>query len=174
MWLNDAMITNTCYKAVEPKIGLRLNYESSKMKLYMEDTGLLVTHTFSDKKYIDNNLYRDILYRNLSINEGMIFENIVAQMLKANGHKLFFYSEPRNTKKKDTNLNGFEIDFLISKDSKISPIEVKSKGYTSHKSLDKLYLKYKNYLGSPYIIYSKDLQIKDDIICIPVYMTLCL
>ncbi len=166
VWLEESMVANNSYNVTEPNIGLKLSADYSRLKMYMADTGLLITHTFSDKNYMDNDLYYSILNKKLGINEGMIMENVVAQMLRSAGHKLFFYSRPRTDKSP-----ALEIDFLVSKDSKICPIEVKSSGYTSHKSLDRFREKFSKSLGQSYIIYTKDLQKKDDILCIPIYLT---
>jgi predicted AAA+ superfamily ATPase len=104
------------------------------------------------------------------INEGMIMENIAAQMLRRNGHKLYFYS--RNDKVcRD---NHMEIDFLITEKKKIAPIEVKSGSYKSHVSLDKFKKKFSPKLSNSYILYAKDVMIKDDIIHLPVYMAMFL
>ncbi len=169
MWLDEAMIASPCYNVNDPNVGLRLSYESSKMKMFMADTGLLISHTFNDKKYLDNELYKGIMLKKLAINEGMIMENIVAQMLKASQHKLFYYSKARTE-----NDSALEIDFLISDKNKICPIEVKSSNYTSHKSLDRFSEKFKKRIGKSYIIYTKDIQLKDGIICLPVYLTFLL
>ena len=92
IWLREAMVVNTCFNATEPTVGLNLNTERTTQKCYMADTGLLVTHTFSDDNFSDNELYRDILLDKLNVNEGMIAENVVAQELRSHGHKLFFFS----------------------------------------------------------------------------------
>ncbi|MCL2185417.1 MAG: ATP-binding protein [Treponema sp.] len=171
MWLTDGMIANPCFNSTDPNVGLALSSDYSTQKLYMADTGLLVTHTFWDNDYSDNELYRAILLDKLNINEGMLFENIAAQMLRSNGHRLFFYSRPDNNNRK----NSIEIDFLITKEKKICPVEVKSGSYQSHSSLDKFRNKFSSSkLGDAYIIYPKDLMIKDDIIHLPVYMTMFL
>ncbi len=165
MWLNEAMIANSCYNVTDPNVGLRLSNDTSKRKMFMGDTGLLISHTFNDKKFMDNTLYKDILFKKLGINEGMIMENITAQMLKSSGHKLFYYSKPRRD-----NSSAIEVDFLITNKNKISPIEVKSSNYITHKSLDRFRQKFKDRVGQPYIVYTKDLKIKDGIICLPIYM----
>ena len=134
----------------------------------MADTGLLVTHTFRDNEYIDNELYRAILLDKLGVNEGMLMENAVAQMLRCNGHRLFFYS------RSDTNnrQNMMEIDFLIADKKKICPVEVKSSAYKAHSSLDKFRRKFSRYLGKSYILYQKDVMIIDDVIHLPLYMAM--
>lgn len=170
MWLKEAMIVNTCFNATEPSVGLALSREHTTQKCYMADTGLLVTHTFMDDDYTDNELYKAVLLDQLSINEGMLMENVVAQELLANGHKMFFYSRTDAKTRK----NNIEIDFLIRREKKICPIEVKSGSYKAHSSLDKFKNKFKSKLGKSYILYTKDVMIKDDIIHLPLYMAMFL
>lgn len=170
VWLNESMIVNTCFNATDPNVGLALSADHSTQKCYMADTGLLVTQTFMDKAFTENGLYRAILFDKLSINEGMIMENVVAQMLRTNGHKLYFYSHTDATNRK----NDMEIDFLITEGNKICPIEVKSNNYVSHSSLDKFRDKFSSKIGNSYILYSKDVIVKDGIIHLPIYMAMFL
>lgn len=170
IWLNEAMIVNTCFNTTDPNVGLALSADNTTQKCYMADTGLLVTLTFMDNSFTENELYKAILFDKLGINEGMIMENIVAQMLRTNGHKLYFYSRCDNTNRE----NHMEIDFLISENKKIAPIEVKSNNYTSHSSLDKFKTKFSSKIGNSYILYSKDVMIKDEIIHLPFYMAMFL
>lgn len=97
-------------------------------------------------------------------------ENIVAQTLRFNGHKLYFYSRS-DTEHRE---NHMEIDFLISEGKKISPIEVKSSKYQTHSSLYKFIAKFKGRYSQPYILYTKDLNMKDGILHLPLYMTMFL
>ena len=90
-WLDDAMIINSCYNTTEPNVGLNLNKDTNTMKCYMADTGLLISHAFDTNEIVSEDLYRKILLDKLEMNSGMIVENIVAQMLRTTGHKLFFY-----------------------------------------------------------------------------------
>jgi len=174
-WLSDSMICNECFSCADPNVGLSLTESRKFIKCYMGDTGLLLAHTFSDNE--NNNVYicNSILHDKLSINKGMFFENIIAQMLTSNGHKLYFY----NHFSEDKHRNDIEIDFIIStKDRtnpKIIPIEVKSsKNYTTS-SLIAFRNKFKNRISESYIIHPKNLLVRDDgIICIPAYMTFCL
>lgn len=170
VWLNESMIVNTCFNATYPNVGLALSADHSTQKCYMADTGLLVTQTFMDKAFTENGLYRAILFDKLSINEGMIMENVVAQMLRTNGHKLYFYSRSDATNRK----NDMEIDFLITEGKKFCPIEVKSNNYVSHSSLDKFRDKFSSKIGDSYILYSKDVIVKDGIIHLPIYMAMFL
>ena len=170
VWLNEAMVVNACFNATDPNVGLALSADHATQKCYMADTGLLVTHTFMDTAFTDNELYKAILFDKLDVNEGMIMENAVAQMLRCNGHKLYFYSRSDNLHRE----NHMEIDFLITEKKKISPIEVKSANYRSHSSLDKFRKKFSSKIGTPYILYPKDVMEKDGIWHLPLYMAMFL
>lgn len=170
IWLNEAMIINRCYNSTDPSVGLALSSDHSTQKCYMADTGLLTTLTFMNSSYTDNEIYRAVLFDKLDINEGMIMENAVAQMLRCKGHRLYFYSRSDSVNRE----NHMEIDFLIVKNKKISPVEVKSANYRSHSSLDKFRKKYSSRLGESYILYTGDIMKKDDIWHLPIYMAMCL
>lgn len=170
LWLTEAMVVNDCYNSTEPTVGLSMSGEHTTRKCYMADTGLLVTHSFMDDDFTDNELYRDILLDRLHVNEGMLMENIVAQELRSSGHKLYFYSRSD----KNNRENNMEIDFLIRKKRKICPIEVKSGSYRKHSSLDKFKTRFKGKLGQSYILYTKDIMIKDDVVHLPIYMAMFL
>jgi len=170
IWLGEAMVTNNSYNTTDPSVGLALSADHATCKCYMADTGLLITHVFMDRPFIENELYKAILFNKLNINEGMATENIVAQMLRANGHKPYFYSRTDAINRQ----NHMQIDFLITEGNKIAPIEVKSGEYRSYKSLDKFTQKFKQTISSPYILYTKDIMKKDGIIHLPLYMTMFL
>ena len=170
MWLVDAMIINHCFNSTDPRVGLALSSDRATQKLYMADTGLLVTHTFHDSEYLNNELYRAILFDRLHINEGMILENAVAQTLRASGYRLYFYSRVDSVNRK----NNMEIDFLIVRREKVCPIEVKSASYRYHSSLDKFKAKFSRNIGESYIVYTKDVLMKDGITHIPIYMAMFL
>ena len=165
----ESMMGNRCANVTMPDVLLELYSDKSNFKLYMGDTGLLVSQLIREGEETED-IYRALIYDKLSSNLGMIFENIVAQMLKAGGRELFFHEykyvpEGTETEKK------YEIDFLIVKNKKICPIEVKSSGYTSHKSFDYFIDKYPIKVQERYIIYTKDLKFTDGITYIPAYMT---
>ncbi|MCL2110657.1 MAG: DUF4143 domain-containing protein [Clostridiales bacterium] len=170
MWLVDAMIVNHCFNSTDPNVGLALSSERATQKLYMADTGLLVTHTFHDNEYMDNELYRAILFDKLNVNEGMILENAVAQAFRTSGHRLHFYSRVDSGNRR----NNMEIDFLIVRNGKVCPIEVKSASYRYHSSLDKFVAKFSKTIGKPYIVYTKDVMEKEGITHIPAYMAMFL
>lgn len=170
IWLNEAMIVNTCFNATDPTIALALSSDPATQKCYMADTGLLISQTFMNQTYTENELYKALLFDKLDINEGMFMENIVAQMLRANGHKLYFYSRCDTVHRE----NHMEIDFLITQQKKVIPIEVKSGDYRSHASLDKFRRKFSSKIGDSIILYTKDLMIKDGILHLPLYMAMLL
>ena len=171
LWLEDSMICNICYNSTEPSVGINMNRDRTTMKIYMGDTGLLISHAFDENGLVDEEVYKKILLGKLEINEGMVFENIVAQMLTASGHKLYFYS---NASRNDKNMR-MEIDFLITKGKvtsrhNISPIEVKSGKRYTFNSLKKFMDRYHEQLNTPYILHTSDLMEKEGIIYLPVYM----
>ncbi len=173
-WLSDSMISNECFLCNDPNVGLSLNETRGYVKCYLSDTGLLVSHAFDENELLEDEVYKQILNDDIAINEGMLYENMIAQMLVANGHKLYFYTHYNAVKHR----NDIEIDFLLSNNSKtkykLYPIEVKSgKKYTIN-SLKNFKEKYKSRIGECYIIHPRNLSLKEDIICIPPYMTMCL
>lgn len=170
-FVSESMIGNECIHVTKPEVALELFSDRSNFKLYMGDTGLLVTQIMKNRDEADEDLYKALIIDDLGINQGMIVENMVAQMLRASGHGLYFHEyfykpEGNETEKK------YEIDFLTVKKKKICPIEVKSSNYKSHKSFDYFRKKYQLKMEDRYIIYTKDLKFDDGILYIPVYMTM--
>ena len=171
-WLADAMIANNCYNATEPNVGLRLNLDKRLLKCYMADTGLLISHAFDENNLVAEEIYKKLLFDKLEFNKGMIVENIVAQMLVATGHKLYFYA---NASREDAS-SRMEIDFLIAKSKisnrhNISPIEVKSgKNYTLT-SIKKFMVKYEQQINITYVLHGADLKVDNGIVYLPLYMT---
>ena len=171
-WLSDAKIINCCYNSTEPSIGLKLNEERTTLKCYMGDTGLLISHAFDERGIVTSELYQKLMFDKLEVNEGMLVENIVAQMLRAAGHKLYFFSK-YSAKEADERM---EIDFLLAKPTitsrhNISPIEVKSGSHYTITSLKKCIKKYDKQLATPYVLHDKDLKVEDGIMYLPLYMT---
>lgn len=173
-WLGDSMIANECFSCKDPNVGLSLNEDRTSVKCYMGDTGLLVSHAFSENEISDGELYKQVLHDNLSINEGMLFENAIAQCLVSNGYSLFFYTRYNEEKHR----NDIEIDFIISNGSKtkpkIYPIEVKSSKRYTTTSLDRFVEIYHQRIGKAYVIHPKNLAVKDNVVYLPSYMTFCL
>ncbi len=170
-FISESMMGNECINVTKPEVALELFADRSNFKLYMGDTGLLVTQIMKSRDDTDENLYKTLIIDNLGINQGMIIENIVAQMLRASGHELYFH-EYLYTPEDSAREKKYEIDFMTVKKKKICPIEVKSSGYMSHKSFDYLTKKYQMKMQERYIIYTKDLKYQDEIMYIPIYMTM--
>lgn len=171
-WLSDAGIVNICYNCTAPNIGLRLNMERNTLKCYMADTGLLFRHAFDEKGHVPNEIYQKIIHDKLEINEGMLVENIVAQMLTTAGHKLYFYSNSSRENAEDR----MEIDFLTAQSKltsrhNITPIEVKSSQRYTLSSINKCINKFGNYLSTPIVLHSADLKQEKGIDYLPLYMT---
>ena len=170
-WLKEAMMVNVCYRSTEPAVGLKLAMDKPTLKCYMGDTGLLVSHAFDERGLVSEEIYQKLLFGKLEVNKGMLIENIVAQMLAAAGHKLYFYS---NASREDKD-SRMEIDFLIAKSKisnrhNISPIEVKSgKNYTLS-SLKKFQNKYHEQLHTPYVLHAGDYRENGGVVYLPVYM----
>lgn len=173
-WLQDSMITNQCFNCTDPNVGLALNEDRTYIKCYMGDTGLLVSHAFTEAEIEAEELYKHLILGRLSINEGMIFENAIAQALVCNDYEPYFYIHYH----KEKHRNDIEIDFLISNKSKtryrIFPIEVKSTDKYSTTSLERFIEKFESRIGQAYVIHTKNLRMSDKIVYIPAYMTMCL
>lgn len=167
--LEASMTVNMVYHANDPGAGMSLNKDIARYKMYLADTGLFVTLAFKDKDFTENIIYRKLLSDKLDANLGHVYENIVAQMLKAAGHELYYYTFPTESGK-----HNYEIDFLISDKDKISPIEVKSSGYKTHTSLDVFCRKFSKRIRNKYLIYTKDLYKDRDVLYLPAYMTMLL
>jgi len=161
----DSMTVNIAYHADDPEVGMALNRNPDKYKLFLADTGLFVTLVFKDKDFTENIIYEKLLSDKLSVNLGYVYENVIAQMLRTAGSELYYYTMPS-----DTSNHNYEVDFLLSRKNKICPIEVKSSGYKTHTSLDKFIEKYSNRILEKYVVYTKDLKKDKDIIMLPVYM----
>ena len=170
-FISESMIGNECINVTKPEVALALFSDRSNFKLYMGDTGLLVTQIMKNQDEADEDLYKALIIDNLGIKQGMILENMVAQMLRASGHGLYFheylYQPGENEREKK-----YEVDFITIKKKKICPIEVKSSNYKSHKSFDYFGKKYQLKMQDRYIIYTKDLKYEDGIMYIPIYMTM--
>ena len=169
-WLNDSMICNLCYKCTDPSVGLSLNKDYSSVKCYMADTGLLVSMVLGNNDKEAMELYKKIMKNKVSFNSGMLYENIIAQTFVSKGIDLYFYTR-YNKKRK---INDIEIDFLIIKNGKVIPIEVKSSKNYSTSSYDKFKALFKKRVGESYIIHPKTLNIEENNYKIPAYMAYCL
>ena len=173
MWLKEAMVCNVVYNSTEPNVGLGISAEHSTLKCYVADTGLLVSLAFSERRLVAEQVHSRILFDALEFNKGMLVENVVAQMLRAAGHEsLYFYSRPRAN---DGSSRQMEIDFLLvkaqlSRRHNVVAVEVKGGRKYDHSSLDKFTGKFRQFIGSAYVLHSKDVQEKDGIVYLPLYM----
>ena len=170
-WLKDSMMVNFAFNATEPTVGLKMSTDHSTMKCYMGDTGLLISHAFDENGLVTNDLYQKLLLNKLEVNTGMIVENLVAQMLTASGHKLYFYARSSADA-----AERMEVDFLLAKDKissrhNISPIEVKSSKRYTMTSLNKFRMKYHEQVNIPYVLHEADLKEEGGILYLPLYMT---
>ena len=174
-FLSDSMMANCCKNVTNPELSLELFADSSNFKLFMGDTGLLVTQIMRSSEETDGDIYRKLIFNKLGTNLGMVMENMVAQMLRTRGYDLYFH-EFFYQKENSSTEQKYEIDFLIVKDKRIVPIEVKSSSYRQHESIDCFVKKYKQKKHERFIIYTKDLfrDEKADVSFIPIYMTMCL
>ena len=157
------------YKSDDPNAGLTRTKDLENFKLFVCDTGLFTTMLFMDKDFTENIIYEKLLSDKLSVNLGYLYENVVAQILKANGNSLFYY-----TFLDEKSRHNFEIDFLLARNNKVCPIEIKSSGYKTHASLDAFSEKYSSRILNKYLVYTKDLGKDKDVFSVPVYMTMFL
>lgn len=174
MDMADSMTVNFAYHANDPSVGFSLHADYDYFKMFLADTGLFVTLVFMDRDYTENVIYRKLLSDKLSTDLGYVYENAIAQMLKSAGNELFYYTFKEEILKDDEEsktVRNYEIDFLLSRQDKICPIEVKSSGYNSHKSLDKFQQKFSARILHRYLLYTKDLRKDKDVFCLPAYMT---
>ena len=172
LWLKDAMIVNVAYNSTEPTAGLKLSAEYSTLKCYLADTGLLISHAFGSNAKALDGIVRRVMFDSISINEGMLVENAVAQMLVSQGIELFFYA--RYDKKNAE--NRMEIDFLlpdaqITRRKHVSAVEVKSENDYTTSSLDKFRRKFGQSISAAYVVHPGDIRQHDGILYMPVYMT---
>lgn len=167
--MENSMTVNVAYHANDPNAGLALTRDNEYFKMYVGDTGLFITLAFKDKDFTDNVIYNKLLNDKLSTNLGYVYENVIAQMLRATGKKLYYHTIPYGDGKKH-----YEVDFVIADGHKVSPVEVKSSGYKTHASLDEFCRKYSDRIQNKYLVYTKDLNRIGDVNYIPVYMAMFL
>lgn len=164
--MKESMVVNIAYNTTDPNVGLGMSRDLDSYKIYLGDTGLFVTLAFWDKDFAENIIYQKLLNDKLDANLGYVYENLVAQMLRCSGNELYYHTFPSGNGN-----HNYEIDFLISNGNKIVPIEVKSSGYKSHKSLDVFCSQYSSRIGDRILLYTKDYKKEDSVQYIPVYFT---
>lgn len=171
-WLKSAMTVNVAYSSNEPNVGLNLNSDREAFKCYLGDTGLLISMAFDENALLAEDIHNRILSEKIELNEGMLVENIVAQMIRSAGHELYFYSKSDRKNAEER----MEIDFLLDKPTltrrhNVSPIEVKSGANYTFSSLRKFMRKFRSQLAQPYLLHGKDFKEEDGIMFLPLYMT---
>ena len=167
--MEDSQVVLLSHHANDPNVGMSLHADSNRYKMFLNDTGLFVTLAFRDKNITENVIYQKLLTDKLSADLGYVYENVVAQMLRAAGNELFYHTWPTESGK-----HNYEIDFLLSRGNKICPIEVKSSGYKSHASLNAFYRKFPDRISHRYLVYTKDMRKDADIQMVPVFLTMFL
>lgn len=165
--MEDSQVVVLSHHVDDPNVGLSLNGDFGRYKMFLNDTGLFVTLAFWDKDVTENVIYQKLLSDKLSANLGYVYENIVAQMLTAAGSKLFYHTWPTESGK-----HNYEVDFILSRGAKIWPLEVKSSGYKTHASLDAFCEKFSERVGERFLVYTKDLRKDGATTLLPVMMTM--
>ena len=165
MDMEDSGVIQLAFHASDPHVGFGISRDINRYKMFLTDTGLFVTLAFWDKNYTENVIYNQLLSDKLDANLGYVYENLVAQMLRTSGNMLYYYTFPND------NNHNYEVDFLLSRGNKLVPIEVKSSGYKSHKSLDIFCERFSSRIGERILLYTKDYQKDGETICLPIYFT---
>lgn len=164
--LIDSKTVIASYNSTDPRVSLSLTKDLSSYKLYIADTGLFVTLMFIDRPATENEIYAKLLADKLPANLGYLYENLVAQMITSTGRELYYH-----TWEKKGSTHYYEIDFLISNGSKVSAIEVKSAGAGKHELLLEFRKKYSKNIKNSYIVSQKDIDKKEELKFMPVYLT---
>ncbi len=165
-WLEDAMVVNIARNVSEPSVALSLSLDETRFKMYLGGTGLLIDLAFADGSYFDNEYYNAILFDKLHVNEGMFIENVVAQCLVANGHKLRYHTKVDKNLKKTIR----EIDFIVRKKNKIVPIEVKTSDNFTLKSILDFKKVYSDKVVNCIVLSNSDIRIENGITYLPYFM----
>ena len=167
--MEDSKVVVFSHHVDDPNVGLSLHEDMGKYKMFLNDTGLFITLAFWDKDVTENIIYQKLLSDKLSADLGYVYENVVAQVLTANGNKLFYHTWPTESGK-----HNYEVDFLLSRGTKVWPLEVKSSGYKNHLSLDAFCKKFSSRVGERFLVYTKDYRKDGATTMLPVVMTLFL
>ncbi len=178
-WLSDAHMINVCCLCNDPNVGYRLHADSTSLKCYMADTGLLVSLAFNDGSDLLN-VHKDLQFGRISINKGMFVENVVAQQLHARNHSLFYYAWKEPAKKIDGKERPREVDFLITRGysnaagkPRVCPVEVKSSKSYSTISLDDFSRHFAKRTGNEFVLHPKQLKVEGNRQFLPLYMSFC-
>ena len=154
-WLNNAGVTIPVYIVDEPTVPLKISSKRNQLKLFHEDVGLL-TYLFAD-----SSLKLQLLNGDIDMNYGSIYENVVAELLRTHGFdELYYYNNKKNG----------EVDFLVEKNGRVLPLEIKSgKNYKRHKALNNI-LRVENYnINEGYVFHNDNFEKKDNVLYFPIY-----
>lgn len=175
-WLEDAHLANPCRLCSDPSVGLGLSEEASSLKLYMADTGLLVTQAFADEAS-SAMVHREVQFGRVSLNKGMVVENVVAQQLRASGHALFYHSWSEPGLSVGAKPRPREVDFLLARPFadaagklRVTPVEVKSSKSYSTVSLDDFGSRYGRRAGEEIVLHPKQMRVEGRRSYLPLYM----
>jgi predicted AAA+ superfamily ATPase len=154
LWLTYAGVSIPVYNTTEPRVALKQNTKSTLLKIYSSDVGLLTCQ-------YGNSIRAKILTDDITVNLGGVYENAIAQELNTFDISLYFYNSHKNG----------ELDFLIEQEMSVVPIEVKSgKDYTIHSAMSKAVNNPEYQIKQGYVMSNANIDIKDKITYLPVYM----
>ncbi len=165
-WIDDSMVGTLCAGTDQPDLFGEFTVQPSKLKCYLGDTGLLLTMA-AGTNYLKSELYKSFMKGSLSVNQGMMTENLVAQAISSHDVPLRFYEK---IIKCDNGTKKYEVDFLITVKGKVIPLEVKSGQQKKHASLDYYCRTYKKQVGKGIVLTKGDLRITDEYKYIPLPM----
>ena len=163
--IKESKMVNYIPLCYQPKLGMKLTESGNNFKLFFADTGLFTALIFEEEKNMKESIYKKLVFSKLDANFGMLYENVIAQILVSNGFKPYFYewNEIVCEKKKY-----YEIDFLVTRNMSPLPIEVKKAKNFETSSLDRFIDKYK--MKESIILSSKSMKKEDKKVFLPLYM----
>ena len=163
--LIDSKTVLPCYNSTDPRVSLADTKDFNSYKLYLSDTGLFVTLMFADRPVTENVVYAQLLSDKLPANLGFLYENLIAQMITASGRELYYH-----TWEKNGSTHYYEVDFLISEESKINAFEIKSSGAGKHQSIKQFSEKFSKNVNKIYLLSQKDVGKEENLLFKPFYL----
>lgn len=163
--LIDSKTVLPCYNSTDPRVSLADTKDFNSYKLYLSDTGLFVTLMFADRPVTENVVYAKLLSDKLPANLGFLYENLIAQMITASGRELYYH-----TWEKNGSTHYYEVDFLISEESKINAFEIKSSGAGKHQSIKQFSEKFSKNVNKIYLLSQKDVGKEENLLFKPFYL----
>jgi hypothetical protein len=163
--LIDSKMVIPCYNTSNPSPTLSQTKDFENYKLYMSDIGLHVTMLFNDTEVVRDDIYKKLLSDKLDADLGYLYENVIAQLIRASGRDLYYHTWLKNNSS-----HYYEIDFLVTSKNKVVPIEVKSSSVRNHESIDQFAVKYSKYVGTCYLVSQKDVSTDGSLKLKPIYM----